>query len=155
MHYAQVGLVAGSVVFFAGFVFQHLRVTRRIKEAHRWPSVPGEVVSRSIERVDAVDANGSCTSWYVPCVSYAYIVNGRRYEGQRLGFEVITRSMEEEALGEIRLYPVGSRPLIRYNPAKPDECVLQVETSSGHDLYAAGIFACLAILGAFLLHVVA
>lgn len=155
MHYAQVGLVAGGVLFFSGCVFQHLRIERQLKEAHSWPSVPGEVISRSIERNDAVDANGLCASWYVPRISYAYIVDGRRYEGHRIGFKVITRNMEQEALGEMRLYPVGSRPLIRYNPFRPDECVLQLQTSTNVNLRAAAICASLMILGALLPHVVA
>jgi len=92
-----------------------------------WPSVTGEVLSSSVERVGRP---GSKTR--APRVTYAYTVDGVRYEGDRLSFRSYSsRRVSNNRAGVIASrYDEGAPVEVHYDPDRPSEAVLIPETDS-------------------------
>ncbi|HKR57072.1 MAG TPA: DUF3592 domain-containing protein [Gemmatimonadales bacterium] len=83
-----------------------------------WPTVAGTVLESRAE----TPARGST---YQAHVAYSYKVSGQVYEGDRIGFGMATRGSWQSVQGIIGPYPVGAVVQVHYDPATPDESVLQ------------------------------
>jgi hypothetical protein len=125
MDYVGLGLLLVGLIWVAAFAFAHFRAVGKAKAAETWPTVAGSVVSCQVLEEESTDREGGTTTWYNPVVTYSYKGGGGELTGQRLRFGNYRSSSRKKAEAALAPYPVGSSPLVRYNPEKPDECVLE------------------------------
>ncbi len=135
MEYVGFGLLLLGVLWVAGFGYAHLRAVGKAKAAQAWPTVAGRVVSCEVVEEESSDRDGATSTWYNPVVTYAYTAGGRELTGRRLRFGNYRSASRSKAEAALAPYPVGSAPAVRYNPEKPDECVL--ETKKPGPIYLA------------------
>ena len=80
------------------------------------------------------DREGGTSTWYNPVVTNSYSAGGDTLQASRIRFANIRqlrRAKAEEIAGR---YPEGATPLVRYNPEKPAEAVLETEKPGPHYL---------------------
>jgi len=81
----------------------------------KWPSVPGVITEMKI--TESRSSDGSTTKTAV--VKYAYSVDGKSYQGDRVKVELMTSPSVAEG------YPKGKPVTVFYNPEKAEESVLE------------------------------
>lgn len=126
--------IAGAIVFALGLILLPISYTRdrQTRLAREWGEVSGRVIQSQI-RSDSSGPFGF--------VEYEYRVGGKAYRSNRVRFES-TRSTIDTSR-----YPESATVQVFYNPANPDEAVLDRGRPS--PLRKGGIIAML--LGAGLL----
>jgi hypothetical protein len=141
MNMVAVAMILIGLLWVAGFAWAHFRAVGKARAAETWPTVPGRVVAARVDVEESSDNDGNSTTWYNPVVSYGYTVAGRELQGTRLRFGNYRSASRKKAEAALAPYTVGSAPVVRYNPERPDECVL--ETSKPGPVYllmaAAGL----------------
>jgi hypothetical protein len=60
-------------------------------------------------------------------IRYRYSVDGREYEGSRLGYRTIELHTEQHAAADCARYPEGKQLKVYYNPENPADSVLERE----------------------------
>jgi hypothetical protein len=125
MEWVGAGLLLVGVIWIAGFGYAHFRAVAKAKASESWPSATGRVVGCDVVEEESTDREGNTTTWYNPVVNYAFDVGGREYRSQRLRFGNYRSSNRKKAEAMLAPYPAGSSPTVRYNPERPDECVLE------------------------------
>jgi hypothetical protein len=125
MEWVGAGLLLVGVIWIAGFGYAHFRAVAKAKASESWPSATGRVVACDVVEEESTDREGNTTTWYNPVVNYAFDVGGREYRSQRLRIGNYRSSNRKKAEAMLAPYPAGSSPTVRYNPERPDECVLE------------------------------
>lgn len=140
---------AGCFGFFALFllgfgvflVVFSLRSKKRAGDSQSWPSTTGRISSASIKESTSTDDDGSVSVAFYPAVEYNYQVNDVRYTGRRLSFGGIqARSSRKPAMAALERYPEDAEVTVYYNPAKPEDAVLERKAGSFTWGLAGGIF---------------
>jgi hypothetical protein len=119
-----------GLAWTGGFAFAHIRAAGKAKAAASWPSTLGKVVSVEVREEEGRDRDGDTTTWYNPVVTYSYTAAGRQLQGTRLRFGNPRSASRKKAQAAIAPYAVGSSPAVRYNPERPEECVLETRKPS-------------------------
>ncbi len=127
MEYVGLGLVLLGILWVAGFGFAHFRAVAKAKAAETWPTATGRVLACEVVEEESSDRDGGTTTWYNPVVTYAYTAGGRELTGRRLRFGIYRFGSRQKAEAALAAYPVGASPAVRYNPEKPEECVLETK----------------------------
>ncbi len=110
--------VAGVVIY---------RMSRRSaterRAAQSWPSVPGMVLSSSVQWRRGTDNRDEQNA----VVIYQYEVNGKSYQGQTIkaGEQFLRVRMPGEDQAIVNRYPAGASVMVYYNPSKPEEAALE------------------------------
>jgi Protein of unknown function (DUF3592) len=133
MEYVGFGLLLLGILWVAGFGWAHLRAVGKAKAAGTWPTATGRVISSEVVDEESTDREGGTSTWYNPVVAYSYTAGGRELTGRRLRFGNYRAATRKKAEAALAPYPVGASPAVRYNPEKPEECVL--ETSRPGPIY--------------------
>jgi hypothetical protein len=128
--------VAGLIGYFM------MRQLRSALASRNWPAAPGTVLSGTVQALSERHSDGTST-YFVPRLRYAYEVDGRRYEGERIRFGQI-RESERGARKVLEQYPAGSPVEVRYDPANPAEATLEAKTA-GLGLMLFGLAAIAAV----------
>jgi hypothetical protein len=124
-----VGLVVAAAVgvWVYRAYFRPAQAARRAAQA--WPSASGVVLSAQVETRSAWDStSGADSTSFHPAITYEYEVNGQRYRGDRLRASDSFYSMgmlPGSAQAVVNRYPVGAPVTVYYNPANPQEAVLE------------------------------
>ena len=79
----------GVIALVGAFAFRTMRAARA---SRAWPVTEGRVLSGDVQTVEERDRDGDRTTYYVPRLRYAYEVDGRRFEGERIRFGSIRES---------------------------------------------------------------
>ena len=87
-------------------------------------------------------------SVYLPTVAFRYQAGGERHIGSRLSNRMVLFESEIEARAFLEGLPMGASVEVRYNPANPNEAVLNV---SAPNLRPLVVSALLCLAGAALL----
>jgi hypothetical protein len=127
MNWVAVGMIVIGLVWFGALTWTHMRAVGKARAAETWPAATAKVTGCEIVVEESSDREGGTTTWYNPLVTYAYNVAGRDLTGTRLRFGNYRSASRKKAEAMIAPYGVGSSPTIRYNPEKPDECVLETK----------------------------
>jgi hypothetical protein len=127
MNMMAVALILIGLVWVAGFAWIHKRAVDKAKAAESWPVVSGRVVSCRVDIEESSDSDGNGSTWYNPVVTYGYTVGERELQGTRLRFGNYRSSSHKKAEAALAPYAVGTAPLVRYNPERPEECVLETK----------------------------
>ncbi|MBV9371549.1 MAG: DUF3592 domain-containing protein [Alphaproteobacteria bacterium] len=120
-----VGLILIGLVWFGALTWAHFRAVGKAKAAETWPTAQGRVAGCEVVVEESSDREGGTTTWYNPVVSYAYNVGGRDLTGNRLRFGNYRSASRRKAEACLTPYPVGGTIPVRYNPDRPEECVLE------------------------------
>ena len=114
------GTLFGTVMAVCGVVMQ--------AKSADYAAVQGKIIKSKVK----VDTSDDGTS-YSPQAEYEYVVNGRRYTGTRIRYGV-TSGGKRSAKRFVASRPAGSAITVRYNPARPDDALLEPGVSGG-DLF--------------------
>jgi hypothetical protein len=125
MEFVGIGLILFGLIWAAAFGYAHFRAVGKAKAAESWPSAAGRVLSCEVVEEESTDREGHTTTWYNPVVVYSYSAGGREREGRRLRFGNYRSASRKKAEAALAPYAAGSTPAVRYNPEKPEECVLE------------------------------
>lgn len=133
------GLVLLGVVWIGGFAWAHLRAVGKARAAETWPTAVGTIHSAAVVEEESTDREGHTSTWYNPVVAYSYSVAGRSFESRRLRFGNYRRASRKKAEAMLTPYRAGGSAQVRYNPDRPDECVLEtVKPGPVYAIMAAG-----------------
>jgi len=125
MNWVAVGLIVIGLVWCGAFAWAHFRAVGKAKAAETWPTATGTIVSCDIVVEESSDREGGTTTWYNPVVAYSYNVGGQDLKSTRLRFGNYRSASRKKAEALLAPYSPGGLTPVRYNPAKPDECVLE------------------------------
>jgi hypothetical protein len=150
--YTQIAAVV-CLLIFAGFVFDVLRLRRRMEASKAWVKVDGAIISSEtkippshvFDDQDDID----------PIIRYRYQVGGQTHESDCVKFggqPSVSRALAETLVAR---YPPGARVDIYYNPLDPTNAVL--EPGKQDSLVAKLVFALVfgSIAGILIAHAVA
>lgn len=140
-----IGLVVLGLLWTGGFAWAHLRAAGKAKASETWPTAVGTVHSATVVEEESSDRDGNSSTWYNPVVVYSYSVAGGSYEGRRLRFGNYRRTSRAKAEAMLASYRAGGSAQVRYNPERPEECVL--ETVKPGPVYAIMAAAGLIFIG--------
>jgi hypothetical protein len=111
--FAVVGVVLAGIGWFTH---------RRAQASQAWPMVLGRVAHSGVRR--STDSDGGTS--YAPEVRYLYDVGGRAFENGRLLFGGTVNSGSYRAAEKLAArYAAGSVVQVYYNPANPQDAVLE------------------------------
>ncbi len=127
MEYVGFGMLLLGLIWVAGFGYAHFRAVGKAKAAETWPTAMGRVISSEVVEEESTDREGGTSTWYNPVVAYAYSAGGRELTSRRLRFGNYRFASRKKAEAALLPYPVGASPAVRYNPEKPEECVLETK----------------------------
>jgi Protein of unknown function (DUF3592) len=147
MNMVAVAMILIGLIWVAAFAWAHMRAVGKAKAAETWPTVPGRVVSCRVDVEESSDNDGNSTTWYNPVVTYGYSVAGRELQGTRLRFGNYRSASRKKAEAALAPYAEGTAPLVRYNPDKPDECVLETKKPGPAYLLMAAVGLIFVVVG--------
>ena len=145
MDMLAIGLVLLGLIWTAGFGYAHWRALSKAKASETWPTAVGTIASCTVVDEESTDREGHSTTWYNPVVAYSYGAGGRTYESTRLRFGNYRRASRKKAEAMLAPYRPGGAAQVRYNPERPEECVL--ESAAPGPIYAIMAAAGLIFVG--------
>ncbi|HEY0112723.1 MAG TPA: DUF3592 domain-containing protein [Allosphingosinicella sp.] len=125
MDWVGFGLIALGLVWSAAFAFAHFRAAGKAKAAETWPTAIATIHSCSVVEEESTNREGHTSTWYNPVVAYSYAVAGREYQSQRLRFGNYRSGSRKKAEAMLAPYSATGNSTVRYNPERPEECVLE------------------------------
>ena len=98
-------------------------------QSENWDKGTATITSSRIEKKESrsKDAQGftkTSTSYSVR-VEYTYTVKGSNYEGNTVGFGIISHNERSDAQEELKSYPKGKTIDVYYDPENPSDSVLK------------------------------
>lgn len=121
-----VGLAIAGVGYFARFMW----LLQRARASRTWPATEGRISS---SQAQTFGRGGKAILVY-----YEYSVNGQAYTGKRLRFAPPLNLSFEAAQAALLNYRPGSSIQIHYNPASPNDSVVEPGVVSYLWYYIAG-----------------
>jgi hypothetical protein len=94
-----------------------------------WPSTTGTVVSAEVRSTPVSRSAPADAVAYMPVFRYEFDVNGMRFTGDRQSFGRMSYATPQEAELHLDGFPQGKQVDVFYNPAKPEDCVIERENS--------------------------
>lgn len=135
---ARLALVALSLLMAGSAVVTVARIdwddVATYREARQWPSVGADILAVSLER-RASPAAGGMVQALVLSGSYAYEVDGRRYEGDRVSLrdssEMHNRHLQS-LYARLNFARLTGRPLaVVYDPGQPERAFVDITVDWG------------------------
>jgi hypothetical protein len=120
----------------------------------RWPVAQGRVLSAKVEKYRESVSRGTGgprdrMTLYRPVLVYEYEVAGKRFRGSRIAQSPgLNRGVPEFAEKVVKRYRAGSAVMVRYNPRRPDESVLEPRVP-GSWIFGAAIGVALLVLAVY------
>jgi hypothetical protein len=116
-----IGLIAGTVSIGASiyFLFVPFGECRSAEASVKWPSAPGQIIKILVQKF------GLWRPAFLPVVEYPFHANGRDQTGKRIAYRVLASRDEKEAQAFVKKYPVGAKVKVTYDPANPQDSVLE------------------------------
>ena|SRR6267378_1977460 len=116
------GIVAGLIAL--GLVVAALVQARRGVRAWRWPTVPGRIVSATLEDGPPIGRPIPVAS-HRAIVTYSYEVAGEEQVSHRVFFDDQLFRTGDDARDRVRKYEPGSVVQVFYDPQSPSNAVLE------------------------------
>jgi hypothetical protein len=118
-------MVVFCSVIPVGLIIVLIAKYRQIRAAERWPQTTGTVITSCVESrkqmADNIDSDTAVTN--SPNVVYEYKVHDQSFRSGRI--TIGERTSEHELESILDRYPLGAQVVVYYNPADPQEAVLQ------------------------------
>jgi hypothetical protein len=144
-------LGAVSVIGGLGMFYWFQRTRRLSQESRDWPSARGKVVVSEVREIDTTDDDGKTDTDYSPRIEYEYTVGSETHRGSRIQFGGPWGVSEAGARIYVERYPLDAEVEVAYDPAAPERCTLERETSRSSFVGIAVLTALLWGLGALLI----
>lgn len=125
MEFVGTGLLLIGLAWMGLFAFIHFRAVAKANASETWPTTPGKVLSSQVVEEESRDREGGTSTWYNPVVTYSYDVGRGPLQSSRIRFANMRQARRAKAEEIVARYPEGSTPMVRYNPEKPAEAVLE------------------------------
>ncbi|POR57050.1 DUF3592 domain-containing protein [Bosea psychrotolerans] len=136
-----IGLIALPMAVMVLAMVAHKAI--QLRRAKSWLPAQGRITSsRMATRRSGVGEDATIIN--IPAVAYSFSVGGRSYQGGRLSIGDISGPFAEEALAR---YPVGTAVTVYYDPADPENCVLERDAPKGAVKGCGAVLLVLALLG--------
>jgi hypothetical protein len=119
-YYSGQVLLWGLVLIGPAFVFRGFYADHRDRPSLQWPKVPGVIM-----QCEEIYHPSARHSHYTVAVSYIYVVNGRRYLGNRITLwnpDLAGGSLRTQAF--VTAHPVRSSSDVYCDPQHPENAVL-------------------------------
>jgi hypothetical protein len=158
-----VGTLCGAVLIlgFIGagifLIYRSVQSRKKAEASQGWPSTAGQISESRVDHSTHTDTDGDSSDSYTPYVEYTYQVAGQTYTGHEITFGFKqgfgNASKAQTVVGK---YPVGAQVSVYYDPADPQQAVLERQAGGfGAGLVLGIIFlvvgACLGCGGVFAL----
>lgn len=114
-------VVLALILGFGGVIFYN---QKKKQAAASWVQTQGTVISSTIATERDRDSDGHVTTYYNPEVNYAYTVGGVEHRGHRIKFGFTRTQFSAQAAKTTEKYPQGAAVTVYYDPAKPQDSVL-------------------------------
>ena len=115
---------------------------QKVKASRAWPSTPGRVTGSGVEESSGSEGG----TVYRAAVHYTYAIGGREFNNNRRVFgDTVSSSNRGAAERAAARFVVGSTAPVYYNPANPQDAVL--ERTSGVAGLMFGLGALFLVLG--------
>jgi hypothetical protein len=122
------------LLFFGGGCFAGVMAYRGIVEAQQtlqWPTASGRIIRSGVDvsvhrdRSNNRDRRDRETRSYSAEIEYEFEVDGQTVKGSRIA--VISDQFGSKSWAEttVKKFPVGTDVKVSYNPARPEQCVLE------------------------------
>lgn len=111
------GIFLGVGIAGAGFFARFMWLFQRARASRAWPATEGRILSSQAQKMPR---GGGAILVY-----YEYSVDGRAYTGKRLRFAPATGLSFDAVQAELLNYRPGSSIEIHYNPAAPNDAVVE------------------------------
>ncbi|MCV9935949.1 DUF3592 domain-containing protein [Boseaceae bacterium BT-24-1] len=124
--FGNIALIAlPMVVMVAAMV---INAVLKVRRAKGWVQAQGRITlsTMGVRRPPAGNEIGTVVN--VPDVAYTFKIGGQDYRGTRVSLGDISGKYAEEALAR---YPAGKTVTVYYDPADPDDCVLERDAPKG------------------------
>lgn len=120
---------------------------QKVEASRNWPTTVAQITLAEVREKSEYDSEGDTRRYYYPHVEYTYQVAGITYQGNQLTFGAKRGySSPKKANEEIARYPVGAQVRAYYNPANPQEAVLEQRAVGSNFMLIFGIIALLIAL---------
>ena len=128
LHHPLIVFITGSLGLFCLAV--GIWFTLHPRKAFPWTRTKGTIVSSVTESVDDSDAGsgGRKQIYYRAVIEFSYQVDGHEYRGSTGSAAITVSGGKAGADAEVARYPVGMEVDIFYNPKKPTQSGLNVDT---------------------------
>jgi hypothetical protein len=137
---------AGIIMLCLG-VYGYLVGPARSSAARRWPVAQGQVISSQLRSLNDEGGTKPTSGSPWPEVRYNFPVNGQQFAGNRLRFGVQPTGAEAHAV--VARYAAGGPISIHYNPANPNENVIEPVSESKMLMQSMMVGAAMAAVGLF------
>jgi hypothetical protein len=157
------GAICGAV-FILGFmgvgiflIYRSVQSRKKAEASQGWPSTIGQINESRVSHSVYTDTDGDSRDSYTPYVEYTYQVAGQTYTGREITFgfkQGFSNASKAQAM--LAKFPVGAQVNVYYDPADPQQAVLERQAGGyGAGLVLGIIFlvigACLGCGGVFAL----
>ena len=115
----------GITGVFVGFVAHTLYKSYDARK--RFVSTEGEVLASKVKTVPGDSDSGPT---YKPLIKYSYVVNGHELTSVRYTYGSFSSSNHSYASGIVKNHPPGRKITVWYDPRKPSEAAISIETPS-------------------------
>ena len=118
-------LILGALGVF--LIVFNLRSKKKAQASLSWSSTSGKVTKAEVKQGQGVeDEDGYSRTIYYPAVEYEYQPGEQVFTGQKISFGgKRTYVSKAKAAADLSQFPVGGQVPVYYNPAKPEEAVLE------------------------------
>jgi hypothetical protein len=146
----MITFVFSLVCFVNGLIYyyQYAAIAAKDRKAKDWPSVLGTVESASLNKQHRAHIAQSNHTEYrdvsIPRIKYTYAVNGTVYENSRIGFGRYIRITDGLGRKLMERFPHGASVAVYYDPADPNESVLEKRSTYTYGMYAFSIASMIA-----------
>lgn len=119
--YGLAGLLVVMAAVLAALAFAE---RARCRAMLSWPVVKGAVAVTGLDAERRVHRHAA-RLLHIPTIAYRYSVGGADHIGSRISNRDIVFEREEEAVQFLSRFPSGTAVDVHYNPAAPNEALLQ------------------------------
>jgi hypothetical protein len=116
-------LFIGGVAFY--LFFSAYIEWREYNDSSDWDKTQGTITYVGVQKID----DGNNRVFFAPDIRYAYVVNGKDYEGERISFDDRGYAEEENAQEAAEDYTLGQEVTVLYKSSQPDRAVLERTTN--------------------------
>jgi hypothetical protein len=131
------------LAFAGGGIFLISRTRKSQAEAagsNSWPSTAGVIEEATIQTRHSTDSDGSTNTSYSPHVRYSYRVGGADYSSTKISFGFgVGSSNYNKAQQWLAGYPQGKQVPVYYDPANPQNAVLERAARGSTTGYVLGV----------------
>jgi hypothetical protein len=142
----MIGLLCGAglgLIFIgigAFLLYKGQQSRKKAGDSQGWPSTQGQIVDARIDRSMHTDSDGDTGYSYTPRVEYTYEFGGVHYHGKNISFGLASGyNRQHQAQEIIDRYQVGSEVPVYYDPANPEDSVLERKAGSFTTTLVIGI----------------